>query len=119
MLYRLHVWRRVPYTLKRGCSLTTGSFLNVYRRFVSQRGLWRSDRGNNFIGTRSEKANTMAQMNNSKIRSKLLKDECDWIDFTANIPRASHSGGVRERMIRSACNTLFCTAHKSWRSLRQ
>jgi len=45
-------------------------------------------------------------MNNSKIQSELLKDECDWIDFTMNIPHASHMGGVWERMIRSARNAL-------------
>jgi len=48
----------------------------------------------------------MAQMNNSKIHSELLKDECDWIDFTMNLPHAFHMGSVWERMIRSARNAL-------------
>ena len=52
-------------------------------------------------------ANAMAQMNNSKIQSELLKDECNWIDFIMNVPHAFHMGGVWERIIRSARNALF------------
>jgi len=98
------------------CSLKTDSFLNAYRRFVCRRGLvrlLRSDRGNNFIGVRSKQTNAMAQMDNRKIQSELLKGECYWIDFTMNVPHPSHMGGLWERMIRSAP-----TAYKSWRSTR-
>ena len=40
------------------------------------------------------------------VHSTLLKDDCDWITFQANVPHASHMGGVWERMIRSVRGVL-------------
>ena len=48
----------------------------------------------------------MTQLDNSKIQSELLKDECDWIDFTLNSPPASHMGSIWERIIKSVHNAL-------------
>ena len=58
------------------------------------------------MGARGEQEAAMTEMNHDKIRSELLKDECDWINFCMNVPHASHMGGVWERMIRCARNAL-------------
>ena len=64
-------------------SLSTDSFINAYKRFVSIRGpvsLLRCDRGTNFVGARDD----------------LIKMGCQ-VEF--NPPDSSHRGGVWERMI--------------------
>ena len=64
-------------------SLTTDSFINAYKRFVSVRGpvsLLRCDRGTNFVGGYKD----------------LVKMGCQ-VEF--NPPDSSHRGGVWERMI--------------------
>jgi len=51
------------------CSLTTDAFIDAYRRCVCRSGavrMLRSVRGTNFIGARSEQANAMTQIDNSK-----------------------------------------------------
>ena len=83
-------------------SLTTDSFINAYRRFISRRGpirQLRCDRGTNFVGAKNE-------LDAERIRQKLLADDCDFFDFKMNFPHASHMGGAWERMIRSARNAL-------------
>ena len=45
-------------------------------------------------------------MDQDEVRQFLLKRECDWFNFKLNTPTASHAGGVWERMIRTARNTL-------------
>ena len=35
-------------------------------------------------------------MDQDKIKSDLLKRNCDWIEFNFNAPKASHMGGVWE-----------------------
>ena len=89
--------------------MTTNSFINAYRRFVSRRGqirTLRSDCGTNIIGAKNELQAALSEMNNDKIHATLLKDDCDWIIFQANVPHASHMGGVWERMIRSIRGVL-------------
>ena len=86
-------------------TLSTDSFLNAFRRFVGRRGpvrVLRSDRGTNFVGAKAEMAAALAEMDQEKIKRKLLADGCDWAEFKMNIPQASHMGGAWERMIRSA-----------------
>ena len=86
-------------------SLSTDSFLNAYRRFVSRRGpvrVLRSDRGTNFVGGKRALEEALDEMDDDKIRRELLKENCDWVTFEMNVPSASHMGGVWERMIRSA-----------------
>ena len=86
-------------------TLSTDSFLNAFRRFVGRRGpvrVLRSDRGTNFVGAKAEMAAALAEMDQEKIKRKLLADGCDWAEFKMNVPQASHMGGAWERMIRSA-----------------
>ena len=90
-------------------SLETDSFINALRRFISRRGpirQLRSDQGTNFVGARTELAQALAEMDQEKIRTKLLEEQCDWFSFKMNVPAASHMGGVWERQIRSARNVL-------------
>lgn len=90
-------------------SLETDSFINALRRFISRRGpirQLRSDQGTNFVGARTELAQALAEMDQEKIRTKLLEEQCDWFSFKMNVPAASHMGGVWERQIRSVRNVL-------------
>ena len=91
-------------------SLDTDAFINAYRRFVCRRGpvrTLRCDRGTNFIGGRNELQSAWDEMDHAKISAELLKDSCDWVVIEPNqVANASHFGGVWERMILSARNTL-------------
>ena len=63
-------------------SLDTDSFLNAFRRFTSRRGpvrQLRSDQGTNFVGARRELMEALNEMDHEKIKSSLLKEQCDWI----------------------------------------
>ena len=65
-------------------SLETDAFINALRRFICRRGLirqLRSDQGTNFVGARTELAQALAEMDQEKIRTKLLEEQCDWISF--------------------------------------
>ena len=82
-------------------SLSTDSFINALRRFMSVRGpirVLRSDQGTNFIGA-------MGQLDHKKIESVLLAKGCDF-EFKLNPPSSSNFGGVWERLIRSTRNIL-------------
>jgi len=90
-------------------SLETDAFINASRRFICCRGLirqLRGDPGTNFVGAHKELGQALAEMDQDKIRTKLLEEQCDWISFKMNVPAASHMGGVWERQIRSARNVL-------------
>ncbi|KAL9967307.1 hypothetical protein ACROYT_G025507 [Oculina patagonica] len=90
-------------------SLETDSIINALRRFINRRGpirQLRSDRGTNFVGARNELTQALAEMDQEKIKTELLKEQCDWFSFKMNIPAASHMGGVWERQIRSVRNVL-------------
>jgi len=78
-------------------SLETYSFLNALRRFVCRRGpvrVLRSDNGTNFIGANRELKDCLAEMNQKKIATELLKMNCDSIEVKFNPPSASHMGGM-------------------------
>ena len=95
-------------------SLTTDSFINALRRFISIRGPireLRSDRGTNFIGAERELAEAVAEMNENQIKQFLLQEGCDYFEFKTNVPNASHMGGVWERQIRSVRNVLSALMH--------
>ena len=95
--------------LETPCSLETDSFINALRRFVCRRGpirQLRSDQGTNFVGAKRELKACLAELDQSKISSELLKINCDWFHFKMNVPSASHMGGVWERQIRSVRNVL-------------
>ena len=90
-------------------SLDTDSFLNAFRRFTSRRGpvrQLRSDQGTNFVRARRELMEALNEMDHEKIKSSLLKEQCDWITLKMNVPSASHMGGVWERQIRTVRNAL-------------
>jgi len=101
-------------------ALTTDTFINALRRFLSRRGptrLIRSDRGTNFVGAKSELENAAAEMDEAQIHSFLLGRDCNWFEFKTNPPSASHIGGVWERQIRSARNVLCALQHGSGQQL--
>ena len=90
-------------------SLERDAFINALRRFQAERGpvhQLRSDRGTNFIGAQRELTQALEQMDQEKIRSRLLKDDYEWINFKMNPPSASHMGGSWEREIRTVRNVL-------------
>lgn len=95
--------------LEISASLTTDSFINALRRFISIRGPireLRSDRGTNFVGAERELAKAVSEMDHNKISQFLLEKGCDNFSFKMNPPSASHMGGVWERQIRSVRNIL-------------
>ena len=101
-------------------SLKTDAFIYALRRFICRRGPFRqlrSDQGTNFMGARTELAQALAEMDQEKIRTKLLEELCDWISFKMNVPAASHMGGVWEHQIRSARNVLSSLLQKNGRQL--
>ena len=70
-------------------SLTTDSFMNAYRRFVGRRGpvrQIRSDQGTNFVGARNELQQALFEMDHEKLRTQLLKRNCDWVEYKMNFP---------------------------------
>ena len=62
----------------------------------------RSDQGTNFIGGKRVLEEALGEMSEDRIERELLKTNCDWVTFKFNPPKASHMGGVWERLIRSA-----------------
>ena len=90
-------------------TLETDSFINVLRCFLARRGpvrQLRSDQGTNLVGARGELKEALMKMDPDEVRRFLLKKECDWFEFKLNTPKASHAGGVWERMIRTVRNAL-------------
>ena len=89
-------------------SMTTDSFLNAFRRFISHRGKvreLRSDQGTNFIGAKNEPAAPLKGLDTTSLKQYLSCEDCNWI-FNLNVPQASHMGGIWERRIRTACSVL-------------
>ena len=90
--------------------MTTDAFINALRCFMAIRGpvrQLRSDQGTNFVGARNEQASALKELDNDRIRSRLLENHCD---FVMNVPYSSHCGGVWERQIgttRSILNTVL------------
>ena len=86
-------------------SLDSESFLCAFSRFTARRSLPKdvySDNGSNFIGAcrilKEEFKNIQSDEAQSMICNSLRMKEVTW---HFNPPLGSHSGGVRERMIRS------------------
>ena len=81
--------------------LDTDSFINALQRFTSRRGapkeIW-CDNGTNFVGAERELRRSLKEWNRARIHDFLLQRDIEW---HFNPPRASHMGGVWERMIRS------------------
>ena len=90
-------------------TLETDSFINALRRFLAERGpvrQMRSDRGTNFVGAKRELGEALREIDQSRVRDFLLKENCDWVEFKLNVPHASHMGGVWERQIRTVRSVL-------------
>ena len=99
-------------------SLSSDSFINAVRRFISIRGpirQLRSDRGTNFIGAESELKEALAEMDHHAVSQFLLKEGCDYSHYEVklNAPSASHTGGAWERQIRSVRRILGPLMHQA------
>ena len=91
-------------------SLSTDSFIEALRRFVSRRGnvrVIRTDNGTNFVGASAELNKTFSEMNHKKINEFILNHGGRWIQWKRNPPTASNMEGVWEYQIRSACSILI------------
>ena len=90
-------------------SLSTDSFIEALRRFVSRRGnirVIRTDNGTNFVGASAELNKAFSEMNHKKTNEVMLEHGGQWIQWKRNPPTASNMGGLWERQIRSACLIL-------------
>ena len=93
-------------------TLETDSYINALRRFLAERGpvrQIRSDCGTNFFGAKQELAEALNEMDHGKVKSYLLRENCDWIDMEMNVPAASHMGGSWERQIRTVRNVSIAS----------
>ena len=82
-------------------SLTTDSFINALRRFISRRGNVKyivSDNGTNLSGGYTELKESIHEWNETQICQSMKQKSIDW---KFNTPTASHFGGFYEREIRS------------------
>ena len=52
------------------------------------------------MGSKSEFQSALAEMDQDKVKRKLLEENCDFISFRMNVPHTSHMGGSWERQIR-------------------
>ena len=87
-------------------TLEMDSFLDGFRRFQARRGqvrrLW-SDNATNFTSANKELRTVIEEWNASGLGQKFLQQGVDWKFLPS---RASHMGGVHERLIRSARSCL-------------
>ena len=87
-------------------SMDTSSFINALQRFMSRRGkpkeIW-CDNGTNLVGAERELRTSLQEWNQQHIHDHLLQHQIVW---HFNPPRASHMGGVWERMIRTVRKVL-------------
>ncbi|KAI5617296.1 hypothetical protein C0J50_23077, partial [Silurus asotus] len=60
----------------------------------------------NFIGAKNEFAKALREIDNNRLVAFLAERQCD---FVFNAPHASHTGGVRERQIRTVRSVLHST----------
>jgi len=96
--------------LEVAADLSTDSFLNVLRRFLSRRGPvlhFYSDNGSNFVGTERFLCESIHEWNQHQIEEFLLQKETLW---SFNPPSVSQMGGVWERQIRSVQRILTSLA---------
>ena len=90
-------------------NMTTDSFLNALRRFISRRGKFRElrcDQETNFVGAKNELASAFKELDTTPLKEYLSSQDCNWIDFNFNAPHASHMGGIWERQIRTTRSVL-------------
>ena len=90
-------------------SMTTDSFIQALRRFLSRRGnvrIIRSDNGTNFVGASIELKKAFGEMDKRRIKEFLMEMGGEWIMWKFNPPTASNMGGAWERQIRTARSIL-------------
>ncbi|XP_033755843.1 uncharacterized protein LOC117338595 [Pecten maximus] len=86
--------------------LSSSSFINALRRFISVRGpviQFRSDRGTNFVGATEDLAIDARFVENDHVADFLSDGKIKWI---FNPPYSPHMGGAWERLIGVAKNIL-------------
>ncbi|XP_033733157.1 uncharacterized protein LOC117322392 [Pecten maximus] len=86
--------------------MSSSSFINALRRFISIRGPvreFRSDNGTNFVGCTQDMGFQTISVDEPKLANFLLENSTVW---RFNPPHASHMGGVWERMIGTARRIL-------------
>ena len=79
--------------------LSSSSFINALRRFISYRGPvveFRSDRGTNFVGATKDLKIDAINIEDEPVNKYLLKNNTVW---RFNAPHSSHMSGPWERMI--------------------
>lgn len=89
--------------------LSTDSFINALRCFISLRGAVRQlhcDQGSNFVGARNEFKEALKQCDTKLLEIFLIERQCK---FVFNAPSTSHAGGVWEQQIRTVRNVLNAT----------
>ncbi|KAM7380993.1 hypothetical protein PAMP_004254 [Pampus punctatissimus] len=89
--------------------LTTDSFMNALRTFISIRGpvrQLRCDQGTNFVGAKRVFSELLKGLDQEQQR----KIGCE---FVMNVPSASHMGGIWERQIRTIRSILTVMLDKS------
>ncbi len=89
--------------------MSTDSFINALRCFISLRGAvshLRCDQGTNFVGASNELKEALKQCDSEALKAFLADRQCE---FVFNAPSASHTGGVWERQIRTIRSVLNVT----------
>lgn len=79
------------------------------RRFIDRRGKareLRSDQGTNFVGAKIELAAALSEIDPVSVKKYLSAQDCDWIEFSFNVPHVSHMGSVWERQIKTTKSIL-------------
>ena len=82
-------------------SLETSAFIGAFRRFICRRSkpkIMFSDNATNFKGAEKELNEGIRSLNRRQVCNWMLQEEIDW---KFNVPAASHTGGIWERIIRS------------------
>lgn len=86
--------------------LSSETFLNVLKRFISRRGrpaVIYSDNGSNFVGAKSELNELYQLFHNESIKQRILEFiTCEKIKWRFIPPRAPHMGGLWKAAIKSA-----------------
>ncbi len=89
--------------------LSTDSFINSLRCFISLRGAvqqLRCDQGSNFVGARNELKEALKQCDTKLLEIFLTEKQCE---FVFNAPSDSQAGSVWERQIRTVRSVLNAT----------
>jgi hypothetical protein len=103
LLFTCAQYRAVHFEMLYG--LDTDSFLRGLERFLARRVRPKriiSDNGTNFKAAETELKALWSQIDEDEIRKRYPS-----IEWKFNTPKASHTGGLFERMIRSAKESLY------------